>query len=156
MNRRTENEIEAFVEEADASKEISVTRIDPIVELRNDIFSFFRARMDRIKEQDKFKAKLQLSFEKLLEEGNLNFDQIVQLYRMISNESTSSSESIIGLFKPVPGAPSLLGENLSKKDDPDEQIKQVTTKLTPEKMQALDKLSKLLEMLDREDSPKGD
>ena len=95
MNRRTENEIEAFVEEADASKEISVTRIDPIVELRNDIFSFFRARMDRIKEQDKFKAKLQLSFEKLLEEGNLNFDQSDaanrSLYDLKLNAAASAS-----------------------------------------------------------------
>lgn len=77
-------------------------------ELRYDIFDFFKKRLNHIEEQERFKMKVQTALEGKISEDSLEFSELLSLYRLIFTESSTSSEQIINLFKPVPGANSPL------------------------------------------------
>jgi hypothetical protein len=74
----------------------------------------------------------------------------MSLYKLISTQANLSAESVLSIFKPTPGAPSLLADNLSK-DTKEDHFDKVYESMKPEDLQKVDKLMKLLQMMKKDE-----
>jgi len=94
-----------------------INNSDPFFVLRTDILAFFRHIMAETQQKDTLKNELEVSFLEDIRGNNeeeITFQQKITLYKLISTQSNIAAEGILSLFKPTPGAPSLLAENISK------------------------------------------
>ncbi len=126
------------------SDERAVQPIDPIHNLRSNVFNFFTDRLDRIKKKENLLEKIQEALESQVDGGELTFDQLRSLFSSVSREQSAASEGIISLFRPVPGTPSIFANNIGAPERPD-PYKEAFNSLSPEKLQKIDALFRFLE-----------
>lgn len=132
-----ENEVKVFSES------------DPMLTLRRDILSFFQNIMSSVSKKETLKERIESSFLEDLESGDLSIQDRMSLYKLISTQASLSAESVLSIFKPTPGAPSLLADNISKEREED-HFEKVYSSMKPEDLQKMDKLMKFLELLPKE------
>ncbi len=128
-----------------------VTQSDPFFLLRQDLLSFFRNRISEIQKHDSFIKNIETSLKEDLDEGNLSFDEKMRLYKLITNQANNSQEGILSLFRPTPGAPSILAQNLSEKEEKADKYEEIFDKLSSGDLQKIDKLNKFLDKLSSEE-----
>lgn len=121
------------------------SEVDPMLTLRKDILSFFQGIMNTVASKEVLKEKIESSFMEDLESGELNIQDRMSLYKLISSQANASADSIISIFKPTPGAPSLLADNLSK-DRQEDYIDQMHDSFKATDLQNMDKLMKALQL----------
>jgi secreted Zn-dependent insulinase-like peptidase len=131
------------------AKEISNN--DPFQKLKVDLLNFFRSRINEISSQEALREEIAETFREDIQGETLDFDQRMRLYKLISSQSGGAIESIMGLFKPTPGAPSILAENLSKKEDKEDIYRDIFDKMSSNDLQKLDKMMKFLEKMSDEE-----
>lgn len=134
----------------DKEKDVKVfSEVDPMLILRKDILSFFQGIMASVSKKESLKELIESSFIEDLESRELSFQDRISLYKLISTQANISSDSILSIFKPTPGAPSLLADNLSK-DREDDHFDKMYANMKPDDLQKMDKLMKFLQMLPKE------
>jgi len=128
-----------------------ISNADPFYVLRTDILLFFRQIMSDVKKKETLKDELESSFlEDVKETGEeaLTFQQKMSLYKLITTQSNSSAEGILSLFKPTPGAPSLLADNISK-DEKEDKFSEIYDKMSSDDFQTvqsfMDSMNKMYE-----------
>ena len=132
------------------NKDVEVfSETDPMLTLRKDILSFFRSIMASVAKKEQLKEKIESSFLEDLESEELSIQDRMSLYRLISTQSNISADSILSIFKPTPGAPSLLADNLSK-DTKEDHFDKMYDSMKPDDLQKMDKLMKVLQTITRE------
>lgn len=134
----------------DKEKDVKVlSEVDPMLVLRKDILSFFQGIMASVSKKESLKELIESSFIEDLESRELSFQDRISLYKLISTQANISSDSVLSIFKPTPGAPSLLADNLSK-DREDDHFDKMYANMKPDDLQKMDKLMKFLQMLPKE------
>lgn len=134
----------------DKEKDVKVfSEVDPMLILRKDILSFFQGIMASVSKKESLKELIESSFIEDLESRELSFQDRISLYKLISTQANISSDSVLSIFKPTPGAPSLLADNLSK-DREDDHFDKMYANMKPDDLQKMDKLMKFLQMLPKE------
>lgn len=134
----------------DKEKDVKVfSEVDPMLILRKDILSFFQGIMASVSKKESLKELIESSFIEDLESRELSFQDRISLYKLISTQASISSDSVLSIFKPTPGAPSLLADNLSK-DREDDHFDKMYANMKPDDLQKMDKLMKFLQMLPKE------
>jgi hypothetical protein len=130
---------------------IEISNSDPLLRLKTSIFEFFVEHLKDVSSQERLRAKVQESFLEDLEnyEEPLTFQERMSLYKLISKEANSSSDSILGLFKPSPGAPSILAENLSREENKDDIFEEIFSEMNVEERNSMEELRKLLDRMDK-------
>ncbi len=118
--------------------------VDPIQDLRRNVFNFFTDRLDRIKKKEALLEKIQEALEDQVDGGTLTFDQLKSLFSSVSREQSSASEGIISLFRPVPGTPSIFANNIGNADHQD-PYREAFNSMPPDKLQKIDALFRFLE-----------
>jgi len=99
--------------------------ISPVDDLKTAVFEFFKRTIESIDKREQLRLKIQNILERRIDtEGDtMQLEELRSLYMMVSAEADRANDSIIGLFKPVPGAPSLLVNNVGaaggEEGDPD-------------------------------------
>lgn len=93
---------------------MAINGTDPFYVLRTDILLFFRQIMMEVQDKELLKKTLESSFLADVKSEELSFQEKMNLYKLISTQSNIAAEGILSLFKPTPGAPSLLADNISK------------------------------------------
>lgn len=116
-----------------------ITEADPFFILRNDILSFFRQIMGEVSKKEALKHKIEDSFLEDLESDTLDFQSRMSLYKLISTQSNVSVDSILSLFKPTPGAPSLLADNISREKEKT-HFDEMYENMSPDDLQNVSKL----------------
>lgn len=132
------------------NKDVEVfSETDPMLTLRKDILSFFRSIMASVAKKEQLKEKIESSFLEDLEAEELSIQDRMSLYKLISSQSNIAADSILSIFKPTPGAPSLLADNLSK-DTNEDHFDKMYDSMKPDDLQKMDKLMKVLQTITRE------
>lgn len=140
--------IKEFSNDSDTQDKITAIKLkDPFNELRIDLLEFFRDRIAKISKQEDLKNKLEEALTLDLDSGELNFDQKMTLYRAVTSQGNHSIDSLLGLFKPTPGAPSILADNLARPDDKEDIFNDIYENLTSEQLQQVAAMTKVLTML---------
>jgi hypothetical protein len=124
-----------------------VVASDPFLNLRMDILSFFQSRIETITAQDSMKSSIEAKLMQFVDNDELSFDQLSSLYRMVSSQGNTSVESMLGLFKPTPGVPSILAENIARKDDNKDLFEQLYDKFSTEESDKLAGLGRMMNAL---------
>lgn len=144
-------EVNTLIGALDDSKTVqeseSLRIVDPLEELKINLFDFFKKRLKDIEHKEAFHKKVQAKIEEILQEGELTFEQLMQLSRLYQNQSHDDADSIIQLFKPVPGASSPLIDNISKEEEKKDDIQQFFDNLNSEQLQEMDSFYRLMKQV---------
>lgn len=133
-------------------KEIKMfTETDPMLTLRKDILNFFQSIMVSVAKKECLKEKIESSFLDDLDTGELTLQERMSLYRLISSQASISADSVLGIFKPTPGAPSMLADKLSTESQED-HFDAMYNSMKPADLQKMDKLMKALQAITREEN----
>lgn len=133
-----------------------VVNMDPFVQLRLDLLEFFRNRIEEIQKHDSFITEIEDSLREELQSENLDFEEKMRLYKMITTQAILSQDGILSLFKPTPGAPSILAQNLSEKEEKEDKYAEIFERLSSKDLQKIDRLTRFLDSFPEEDSEGGD
>lgn len=133
------------MENEEINKEVLQTQeVDEFKDLRMQLFSFFKDRMHAISSKEKI---LQRINERMLEyvdtNGELTLEEMQSIYRMYAADSREATDSFLALFKPTPGTPSLLAQNISEKEEKKDKFDELYESMSAEDLQKLDKFVKL-------------
>jgi len=112
---------------------------DSIGEMKENLIQFFRDRINTIKKSDELRDTLYDKLNGMMERDELDFDQLLAVYRLLGNENNTAADGVLSLFRPVPGTPSLFLE-VSKPADKDEEIKTMFKNCSSENLQMLDRM----------------
>jgi len=150
---KTANDLlEKFSDSSEEAKKVNkVLEYDPYVDLKKSLLDFFKDRMNRITVQERLKERIEQELETLVDNGDLTFDQLLRLHSQVAKSNNVSTDSFLTIFKPTPGAPSILAENLAKQDERKDEFDEMYESLSSEQLRKLDKLSKLLQVMSDEE-----
>ena len=112
--------------------------------LKKDLVNFFSNRMEEIKSKDSIQRRIIEKIGDMLEMDELSFEQLMAVYKTISNDSRYSTDSLLAIFKPVPGSPSLLADSIAQKDEKQDAFDQVYENMTSDDLANIDLLLKLM------------
>lgn len=149
---KTANDLlETLGDSSDTAKKVNNILVqDPYVDLKRSLLDFFKDRMSKITAQERLKERIEVELEAIVERGDLEFDQLLRLHSQIAKSNNISTDSFLAIFKPTPGAPSILAENLAKQEERKDEFDEMYDNLSSEQLRKLDKLSKLLQMMGEE------
>lgn len=116
-----------------------VRRIITQDDLRNDVSSFVSSQLQNLENQNVLKGLIEAELAKMILSHELSVDDLFRAYSMISSEKAKNIDSIFKLFAPTQTTPNTILTPATK----DEQNE--TIELTPSQMQALEKLSRIIE-----------
>ena len=133
---------------ADATR---IESIEPLDDMKQNLVQFFKDRVSIIKKNDMLRGLLYQKFQEKLENNELDYDDMLSLYRSLGNESNTASGDILSIFKPAPNAPSLFLE-VSRPPDSDSELKKAYKSMSAESLQAIDRTMARLEQLAKEES----
>jgi hypothetical protein len=111
---------------------------DSLGEMKENLIQFFKDRIQTIKKSDSLRDTLYEKLQGQLERDELNFDQMLQVYRLLGNENNTAADGVLNLFRPVPGTPSLFLE-VSRPPDRDEELKLAHKNYTAEELQTIER-----------------
>ena len=112
--------------------------------LKKDLVNFFSNRMEEIKSKDSIQRRIIEKIGDMLEMDELSFEQLMAVYKTISNDSRYSTDSLLALFKPTPGVASPFAENVAQKDEKQDAFDQVYENMTSDDLANIDLLLKLM------------
>lgn len=112
--------------------------------LKRDLVNFFSNRMGEIKAKDAIQRKVIEKLSDMLDNDDLEFEQLMNVYRTISSDSRNSTDSLLALFRPTPGVASPFAENVAQKDEKQDAFDQVYENMTSEDLENIDVLLKLM------------
>lgn len=128
---------------------------DPFIELKLELFSFFKERIGRISSQEKLRESIEESLQAQIDGGSLTFDQLLTLYNSVSKQNSISADSLISLFKPTPGVPSILAANLSEKENDKDIFSELYDQFSSDQLQKIEKLNKIFTVMLNEVKPEN-
>lgn len=117
--------------------------------LKKDLVSFFGNRMDEIKGKSKIIDKIVEKLEDMVDSDELEFEQLMTVYRTISNDTRSKTDSLLSIFKPTPGVGSVFAENIARKDEKEDAFDKVYNNMSSEDLENVDKLLKIINTMKR-------
>ena len=112
--------------------------------LKKDLVNFFSNRMEEIKSKDSIQRRIIEKIGDMLEMDELSFEQLMAVYKTISNDSRYSTDSLLAIFKPVPGVESPFSSATMKQNESRDAFDQVYENMTSEDLENVDLLLKLL------------
>lgn len=117
--------------------------MDPAFELKLEVFEFFKRTIIRIDRLEKLRLMVQEAIEKRVEEtaDDMPLEDLRALYASTSAEVNRANEAIISLFRPVPGAPSILANSVGNVPDPGASTNDFYNRLSPADRALFDRLS---------------
>ena len=138
------------------SQEVQVIQeMDEFRDLRMQLFSFFKDRMKAIGSKERILQKLN---DRILEyvdnNDEMTLEEMQSIYRMYASDSREATDSFLALFKPTPGTPSLLAQNISEKEEKKDKFDELYESMNSEDLQKLDKMVKFFKSMG--DSSTGD
>jgi len=128
----------------------SIQNQDPFLELRMTIMNFFTERIGQISRQDNLKLLIERKLEEKLETDELEFGQLMSLYNNVAKQGNQSVDSMLSLFKPTPGVPSILADNIAKNDDESDIFERLYEEFSKEESDKLADLSRLINSLSKQ------
>lgn len=114
-----------------------VNEIDPMTDLKISLVSFFKDRIATVSQSELFKTEIMTALRQDLNGGTLTFDQKMSLLSKICNESNSASDSLISMFRPAPGTPSIF-QDVTRKEGESDQMTKLFQSLKPEQLQKVE------------------
>lgn len=101
------NELIDNLENPDNAKEVKeVILTNPIEQLGNDMFGFFRQRIAHIMKISEFKDKVQQKLlEKLEQNPEVSFSEISRLFLDLTEQETLAAQQVVSLLKPPQSSP---------------------------------------------------
>lgn len=132
-----------------AVRETEVVDAVPVQEdifygLKRDLVNFFSNRMEEIKSKDAIQKRIIEKFSDMLEMDDLSFEQLMAIYKTVSNDSRYSTDSLLAIFKPVPGVESPFSSATMKQNESRDAFDQVYEQMSSEDLENIDTLLKLL------------
>lgn len=127
-----------------------VEMVDPFYNLKIEILDFFKGRMKEISMKDKLLKKINDRIFEKLDEEDLTLSELQSLYNMYAYDSRLNTDSILSLFRPTAGAPSVLADSLGKKEEKNDAFEAMYEKMSSEDLQKIGKLVSALTLLDKE------
>ena len=118
--------------------------------LKKDLVNFFSNRMEEIKSKDSIQRRVIEKIGDMLEMDELSFEQLMAVYKTISNDSRYSTDSLLAIFKPVPGVESPFSSATMKQNQDRDAFDQVYDRMTSEDLENIDTLLKLLRVVSKE------
>ena len=112
--------------------------------LKRDLVNFFSNRMEEIKSKDSIQRRIIEKIGDMLEMDELSFEQLMAVYKTISNDSRYSTDSLLAIFKPVPGVESPFSSAAMRQNEERDTFDQVYDRMTSEDLENIDTLLKLL------------
>lgn len=112
--------------------------------LKRDLVNFFSNRMEEIKSKDSIQRRIIEKIGDMLEMDELSFEQLMTVYKTISNDSRYSTDSLLAIFKPVPGVESPFSSAAMRQNEERDTFDQVYDRMTSEDLENIDTLLKLL------------
>lgn len=112
--------------------------------LKRDLVNFFSNRMEEIKSKDSIQRRIIEKIGDMLEMDELSFEQLMSVYKTISNDARYSTDSLLAIFKPVPGVESPFSSATMKQNESRDAFDQVYENMTSEDLENVDLLLKLL------------
>lgn len=128
---------------------------DSLGEMKANLIQFFKDRIETIKESDTLRKAFYQKMMDMLERDTLTFEQVVTGCKLLGNESNTASDSLLNIFRPVPGAQSLLLE-VSRPPDKDEELKTAFKNYSAEELQAIERTMGHLASLAKQNSAPRD
>lgn len=126
----------------------TVSDWDEFRDLRMQLFSFFKERMSAITAKEKILQKINDRMLDYVETNDdLTLEEMQSIYRMYAADSREATDSFLALFKPTPGTPSLLAQNISEKEEKIDRFDEMYNSLSAEDLQKLDKVVKLFKAM---------
>ena len=118
--------------------------------LKKDLVNFFSNRMEEIKSKDSIQRRIIEKIGDMLEMDELSFEQLMAVYKTISNDSRYSTDSLLAIFKPVPGVESPFSSATMKQNENRDAFDQVYDRMTSEDLENIDTLLKLLRVASKD------
>ncbi len=118
---------------------------DELDVLKTNIFDFFSNRIAHIETSESLKQLVQSKIEEKIEDDVLEFPDIMQVFRLLHQETSVASEQILNLFKPVAGASSPIMASIANKAEKEDPIDAIHDEMTPNDLEAIDSLIKYLQ-----------
>lgn len=118
--------------------------------LRNTLFRFFEDTIQKVNEEQTLMSALRDSFLEDVNNGVLDFAERESLYQLMASKQNNQVNNLLSLFKPVPGTPSMLADDVlpEKKED---SFQTLFERSSPQDLQKLSKLVDILQLSASED-----
>jgi len=125
------------------TEEVQVVQdMDEFRDLRMQLFSFFKDRMGAITAKERILQKLNDRILEYVDTEDMTLEEMQSVYRMYASDSREATDSFLALFKPTPGTPSLLAQNISEKEEKKDKFDELYESMNAEDLQKLDKFIK--------------
>jgi hypothetical protein len=118
---------------------LRVASTDSIGEMKENLIQFFKDRIETIKKSDDLRDALYEKLQGMIVRDELDFGQLLSVYKLLGNENNTAADGLLSLFRPVPGAQSLFLE-VSRPPDKDEELKKAYKHYSAEELQTLDRM----------------
>ena len=119
-----------------------IQEMDEFRDLRMQLFSFFKDRMQAISAKERILQRLNTRIEEYVDSEDMTRVEMQSIYRMYAADSREATDSFLALFKPTPGTPSLLAQNISEKEEKKDRFDELYESMSPDDLQRLDKFIK--------------
>lgn len=116
---------------------------DIVRELQTEIFTFVSQHIARTASVYELRSKVQAKIETNLEQNAYSPQEVIALYKMLTQETAIGTDMLVSLFKPAPGVESFLARNLSEdhsQKDKDKATADLLKTTSPDMMQKIDSL----------------
>ncbi len=156
MTESTENHARSLISSLSdrhlAADAREAREINPVEQLKMSVFDFFTRAIERVDRLEKSRENARALVDRLIERSIETADEddlevaiarAERLFRLTSSEANRASESIIGLFKPVPGAPSILANSVGNSASSEDDSEAFYSRLTPEQRAIFEKLREM-------------
>lgn len=134
-----------FDDGSETSKRVKqIQENDPFMDLKLNLLNFFKDRISQITAQERLKQRIEEEIEAFVERGDLTFEQIMSVYNSVSRQNNSSADSLLGLFKPTPGAPSILADNLAKQEEKKDVFENLYDEFSSEQLEKMEVINRVI------------
>lgn len=153
---QVEDLISAFEDENIDKQVDDIKDKNSMQELKLNIFKFFSSRLNFIQKKEKFAEEVQTQLRQKMNDDEVNFKDLMQLYKLCIQQNTFATDSITGLFKPAPGAPSPFTESMAKEEMKKDMYEEAFDSLKAEDLRKIDYLHRVLQEVSKKEEDKGE
>jgi hypothetical protein len=140
------NDVMSNMKDKDIDKKTNAIRLaesDPLFSLKTNLFEFFKKRLEIIQNEESFRIKIKEAILEKIENGEFSEAQLIQLYNATGDQSTTSTNSILDIFKPGrDGGVSPLVQRETMRDH------STPTEISPSDAEALNSLVEIVKRAD--------
>ncbi len=139
---KSANDALKSISDPENSSDIATT--DGSERLKIRLFEFFDNHIKKVERKERLAEKIENRIEAMVdEEDGLEFDQLMRVLRELSSQSSISSDSLISIFKPTPGTPSILADTMGRRLDSDGSERDFMKDMNQDKIADFEALMKL-------------